>query len=55
MVLDISLRDWLFLGKKNNKEENFPYLIAYYWIQTKSLDVVKLRECLFITQIEDIR
>lgn len=44
-------------GGKNNKEEKFPYLIvilqAYYWSQTKSLDVVKLRECLFITQIEE--
>lgn len=44
-------------GGKNNKEEKFPYLIvilqAYYWIQTKSLDVVKLGECLFITQIEE--
>lgn len=44
-------------GEKNNKEEKFPYLIvilqAYYWIQTKSLDVGKLGECLFITQIEE--
>lgn len=44
-------------GGKNNKEEKFPYLIvilqAYYWIQTKSLDVVKLRECLFITHIDE--